>query len=141
MSFETHGSMLRSVSVKNTKRTKAVSENFVLCLSCHVTSFCELFISSFEFVSKCWVKKGKFHQCISLWIQTWFHLLLYLVINAQSSSSSKSICTHSCMILSHLSIFIMDVCYMDYFFSVFPIYPSVICLVVAKSANIYFLSI
>ena len=63
------------------------------------------------------------------------------VINAQSPSSSKSVCTHSCIILSHLSVFTMDVCYMDYFFSVFPIYPSVICLVVAKSANIYFLSI
>ena len=58
------------------------------------------------------------------------------VINAQSPSFSKSICTHSCMILSHLSVFIMYVCYMDYFFSVFPIYPFVICLVVAKSANI-----
>ena len=38
------------------------------------------------------------------------------VINAQSPSFSKSICTHSCMILSHLSVFIMYVCYMDYFF-------------------------
>ena len=63
------------------------------------------------------------------------------VINAQSPSSSKSVCTHSCIILSHLSVFTMDVCYMDYFFSVFPIYNSVICLVVAKSASIYFLSI
>ena len=38
------------------------------------------------------------------------------VISAQSPSSSKSICTHSCMILFRLSVFIMYVCYMDYFF-------------------------
>ena len=42
------------------------------------------------------------------------------VISAQSPSSSKSICTHSCMILSHLSVFMMDVYYMDYFFFSFP---------------------
>ena len=42
------------------------------------------------------------------------------VINAQSPSSSKSVCTHSCIILSHLSVFTMDACYMDYFFQFSP---------------------
>ena len=43
----------KCVSVKDTKKIKAVSENLVLLPSCHVTSFCELLISSFDFVSKC----------------------------------------------------------------------------------------
>ena len=65
-------------------------------------------------------KKANFINVFPCGSRHGFIFYCTFVISAQSPSSSKSICTHSCMILSHLSVFIMYVCYMDYFFQFSP---------------------
>ena len=114
MSFETHG-FKKCSEVCYQLRTQSKPR---LCLKILSSSFpvvllhfvnCSL-VPLTLLVKVRW-KKANFINVFPCGSRHGFICYCTFVISAQSPSSSKSICTHSCMILSHFYVLSMVVCH------------------------------